>query len=100
MMMLSGLRQDERVEEIEKGRQKWKIQLDSECTINYFNFPIRFPLRFYLLYADSLKVLSLSLGIAPGRLLHRNLDLPMLVLVLHEAERGERERNCTIENYD
>lgn len=54
-----------------------------------FQFPNSISHRFYLLYADSLKVLSLSRGKAPDRLLRRNQRLPMLVLVLFRMDKEE-----------
>lgn len=91
-MMLSGLCQKE-----------WKKRVENSIRVRMhhqlFQFPNSISHRFYLLYADSLKVLSLTRGKAPDQLLHRNQRLPMLVLVLLWVDKGDK-KSCTIGNYD
>lgn len=92
--MLSGLQSEneERIEEEQSDNSIW-------VWMHHQLFHFSHPISSYLLYVDSLKVLSLSPRIKPDQLLRRNPSLMMLVLVLWD-EKTREEIYWTGRNYD
>lgn len=91
-MMVKGFDDDVEWSALERKKKKGaENSIRVRMHHQLFQFPNSISSAFYLLYADSLKVLSLSLGIAPDRLLHRSPGLQTMVLVLF-VDREEKKK--------